>query len=180
MSYLQALDESCPFPFGFPEIQSMQSLAVKPALLDRHHCWAEWDSSTMVSGHHMMLSFGLSRLNCGCGWAMLMPEFSAHKRDARPWWIAQYAGWKRCQVPVLVPSGRARRGEKQTALGQEPFSIFSRLFSCPLLCSADMEKLMYLIFLVFLSGKKRTLPWVSVNRQGKGLVQNLSLYLHLV
>ncbi|KAM6114655.1 LOW QUALITY PROTEIN: natural cytotoxicity triggering receptor 2 [Phoenicopterus ruber ruber] len=42
-------------------------------------------------------------------------------------------------------------GEKQAALGQEPFSLFSRLLSCPLLCSTDMEKLMHLIFLVFLS-----------------------------
>ncbi|XP_064328012.1 triggering receptor expressed on myeloid cells 2 isoform X4 [Phalacrocorax carbo] len=46
---------------------------------------------------------------------------------------------------------QSRRGEKQTAIGQEPFSLFSRLLSCPLLCSAVMEKLMHLIFLVFLS-----------------------------
>ncbi|KAM9217403.1 LOW QUALITY PROTEIN: triggering receptor expressed on myeloid cells 2-like [Leptosomus discolor] len=45
----------------------------------------------------------------------------------------------------------ARRGEKQAALGQEPFSLFSRLLSCPLCCSAGMEKLVRLIFLVFLS-----------------------------
>ncbi|XP_074706422.1 triggering receptor expressed on myeloid cells 2-like isoform X2 [Strix aluco] len=43
------------------------------------------------------------------------------------------------------------RREKQAALGQEPFSLFSRLFSCPLCCSADMEKLVHLIFLIFLS-----------------------------
>ncbi|KAM6191862.1 LOW QUALITY PROTEIN: triggering receptor expressed on myeloid cells 2-like [Sarcoramphus papa] len=42
-------------------------------------------------------------------------------------------------------------GEKQAALGQEPFSLFSRLLSCPLCCSTDMEKLVHLIFLVFLS-----------------------------
>ncbi|NXV77474.1 TREM2 protein, partial [Atlantisia rogersi] len=40
---------------------------------------------------------------------------------------------------------------QQAALGQAPFSVFSRLLSCPLLCSADMEKLVHLTFLVFLS-----------------------------
>lgn len=34
--------------------------------------------------HHMMFSFRLSRLNSGGEWAMLMPEFSACERNARP------------------------------------------------------------------------------------------------
>uniref|UniRef100_A0A8C4UK63 Ig-like domain-containing protein n=1 Tax=Falco tinnunculus TaxID=100819 RepID=A0A8C4UK63_FALTI len=42
-------------------------------------------------------------------------------------------------------------GGKQAALGQELFLLFSRLLSCPFLCSTDMEKLMHLIFMVFLS-----------------------------
>ncbi|KAM9369476.1 LOW QUALITY PROTEIN: triggering receptor expressed on myeloid cells 2-like [Phaethornis superciliosus] len=42
-------------------------------------------------------------------------------------------------------------GGKQRALEQEHFSLFSRLSSCPLLCSADMEKLMHFIFLIFCS-----------------------------
>lgn len=113
LSYLQSLDESHPFPFGFPEIHPMQSLQVK------HHCWTQRTPSTIVSGHHMMLSFRLSRLNRGCEWAMLMPEFLAHERNA--WWIAQYAGWKRCQVLVLIPSGRARRGKSKLLLGKSPF-----------------------------------------------------------
>ncbi|XP_029856681.1 triggering receptor expressed on myeloid cells 2-like [Aquila chrysaetos chrysaetos] len=46
---------------------------------------------------------------------------------------------------------QSKEGEKQAALGQEPFSLFSRFLSCPLCCSTDMEKLMHLIFLVFLS-----------------------------
>ncbi|XP_065554243.1 triggering receptor expressed on myeloid cells 2-like isoform X2 [Lathamus discolor] len=44
---------------------------------------------------------------------------------------------------------QSKDGAKQAALGQEPFLLFSRLLSC-LLCSADMEKLVHLIFLVFL------------------------------
>ncbi|XP_061218990.1 triggering receptor expressed on myeloid cells 2-like isoform X1 [Neopsephotus bourkii] len=46
---------------------------------------------------------------------------------------------------------QSKEGAKQAALGQEPFSLFSRLLSC-LLCTADMEKLVHLIFLVFLPG----------------------------
>ncbi|XP_052671351.1 triggering receptor expressed on myeloid cells 2-like [Harpia harpyja] len=46
---------------------------------------------------------------------------------------------------------QSKEGEKQAALGQEPFSLFSRFLSCPLCCSTDMEKLVHLIFLVFLS-----------------------------
>ncbi|XP_010198062.2 triggering receptor expressed on myeloid cells 2 isoform X2 [Colius striatus] len=43
-----------------------------------------------------------------------------------------------------------RGGEKQAALVQEPFSLFSRLLSCPFCCLTDMEKFMHL-FLVFWS-----------------------------
>jgi len=68
-------------------------------------------------GHHMMLSFRLSRLNRGCEWAKLMPEFSASERNAHPWQIAQHAGHKRCQVP----SGRARREKSKLLLGNSSF-----------------------------------------------------------
>lgn len=122
-------------------------------------------------GHHMTLSFRLSRLNCGCEQAKLMPEFSASERKAHPWWIAQHAGQKRCQVPVLIPSGRARRREKQTALGQQPFSLLSGLLSFPFSagqtwrnsCTSSWSSSQV---------RKHTWPWVMITGRVKNWCKN--------
>ncbi|XP_050809052.1 triggering receptor expressed on myeloid cells 2-like isoform X2 [Gopherus flavomarginatus] len=98
----------------------------------------------------MITLLRLSRPKSGSHWALLLPQFSASQRSICPWYIAQSAGGKGSQVPVLIPSCRTRR--KKLLLGKNPFYFCSDF---PLRCwiggRRDMEKLMHLILLVSLS-----------------------------